>query len=45
VNLYLKTIDDKTKEPLESVKVNLQKNVSYKVGSPASATVNIADND
>jgi hypothetical protein len=44
-NLYVKPIDDKAKEPVESVKVRLLKKASYKVGSSASATVNIADND
>jgi hypothetical protein len=45
MNLYVKPLDDKTKEPLETVKVTLLKKVLYKVGSPATAKVNIADND
>jgi hypothetical protein len=44
-NLYLKPNDDKNKERKEAAKLTLMKNASYIVGTPANATVAIADND
>jgi hypothetical protein len=43
--LILKPTDDKNKERKETAKLTLMKNASYTVGTPASATVAIADND
>ncbi len=43
--LTVTPIDDTVAESTETVIVGLTANVAYSLGSPASATVNIADND
>ena len=44
-SLYVTPIDDRIKEPKETVKVTLLRNATYSVGTPASGVVAIADND
>jgi hypothetical protein len=44
-SFYVKPMDDRTKERKETVKVTLVSKPSYQIGTPASATVTIADND
>ena len=44
-SFYVAPIDDRVKETRETVKVSLIKKTTYSVGTPASATVTITDND
>lgn len=45
VDIVVTPIDDAIAEPNETVRINLQPQFGYTVGSPSSGTVTIADND
>jgi hypothetical protein len=45
MSFYVTPINDRIKELKETVKVTLLKKAAYSVGTPASATANITDND
>ena len=44
-DVYLNTTDDSTSEPTETLILTIASGTGYTIGSPASATINILDND